>query len=529
MLRQIKLLLKLQLVNCFGLNEARHGGNTKARRGRIALLCSMALVVAMACGYAAALCYALARIGAEESIPTLLALVAGLVVLLLTLFRAGPVIFDLDSYERLIALPLRPTAIVASRFLRMYVANAALALVVFLPGTITAVVMLRPGGLYCAMLLLGALVVPLIPMALATLLGALVYGLAARMRRKNMAVVLLTLLMVVALMLASGLLASMDGVDDVRLLNLISDLVDRIGRIYPPAGWFAACVRGGNLGGYLALAAGSLAAFSLLAVGAGARFHEICAALGARAARGGFLLETRRRRSLSTALLLRELRRYGASPVYVVNTIIGGSMSVLLGLGAWIALGRMPELRLMLSATGMVRYAPFLLAMLFAISPCTSCGISLEGKQWWQIKCLPVADGAILRAKLMLHLVLELPCWLLSSALLIGALGATVAEAAALLLVPLTYLLLSGALGLRLNLAMPSFAWESETQPVKQGRAVLVALLAGFAAALVPAVLMYLLPAKLGSFVPALAAICALAGALVLYRSCLRVQLRKIN
>ena len=160
MLREIKLLLRVQMCNLFGLNEARYGKKGKQRGARIGLMFAMALVTLVLCGYVAGLCYVLCTIGAGKAIPMLLALVCGVVVLMLTMFRAGPVIFDLHSYEQLIALPLHPTSIVISRFLRMYLSNAAMALAVLLPGTVVAGVMLHPGIGYCIMMLLGADAIP---------------------------------------------------------------------------------------------------------------------------------------------------------------------------------------------------------------------------------------------------------------------------------------------------------------------------------------------------------------------------------
>ena len=101
MLRQIELLLRVRTCNLFGINEARYGKKGKQRGARIALMFAMALVTLVLCCYVAGLCYALSAIGAGKAIPMLLALVTGVVVLMLTMFRAGPVIFDLHSYEQL--------------------------------------------------------------------------------------------------------------------------------------------------------------------------------------------------------------------------------------------------------------------------------------------------------------------------------------------------------------------------------------------------------------------------------------------
>ena len=98
MLRQIELLLRVQTCNLFGWNEARHGKKGKQRGTRIGLMLAMALVALVLCGYVAGLSYLLCCIGAGDMLPLLLALVTGVVTLMLTMFRAGSVIFDLHSY-----------------------------------------------------------------------------------------------------------------------------------------------------------------------------------------------------------------------------------------------------------------------------------------------------------------------------------------------------------------------------------------------------------------------------------------------
>ena len=212
-----------------------------------------------------------------------------------------------------------------------------------------------------------------------------------------------------------------------------------------------------------------------------------------------------------------------------MNTLIGGLMAVLLGVGALVAVGRVPLLTELLSEMGALPAVPFIAAFLFVISPSTSCTISLEGRQWWQIKCLPVSDRQILNAKFALYLALTLPCWAVTAALLAIALRPSGLELAWLLLVPLAYILFSGALGMRMNLAMPSFTWENENQPVKQSRPVGFTMLIGFAAAALPAAGVIVLPEALGCRLPAAMVVALLVAALMLYRSCRNVRLRELN
>ena len=51
MLRQIELLTKLQLVNLFGLNEARHAPSRRKKRELAAMAALFALLALIFCAY----------------------------------------------------------------------------------------------------------------------------------------------------------------------------------------------------------------------------------------------------------------------------------------------------------------------------------------------------------------------------------------------------------------------------------------------------------------------------------------------
>ena len=73
------------------------------------------------------------------------------------------------------------------------------------------------------------------------------------------------------------------------------------------------------------------------------------------------------------------------------------------------------------------------------------------------------------------------------------ALSLTAMETAACFLLPLSGVVLAPAWGLIANLLLPRFDWKSETEVVKQGASVLVAMLGGMALSIAPlAGLLYL-------------------------------------
>lgn len=528
MFRQIRLLTALQLRNVFGINEALYSRERRKRLQLAGMACLFALLCLLLCGYVGLVSWGLVRSGAGALMPLLLAAVVSAVILVFTVLRAGPVIFDLNSYERQISMPLHPTAIVVSRFLTMYVFDAALAALVLLPGTAVYGALLRPSPGFYPMMLFGALTLPLIPMTAAMLIGAAIYALSARMRRRNLAVLALSLLAMLALLSGSMFLSMRTEADEAQLLNILSGLFAHLAAIFPPAGWFAQSVLAGDVGAYLLFSLGSAALFALAAILVGKNFASICTLLSARASRRSFSMGVQRRRSAAGALYRREMRLYFSSVTYVLNTLTGELMAILMCLMLRIAGARSFAARMLLSMDEIVCFAPLVVGLMFLISPTTASTISMEGKSFWIVRSLPLRAGEILRAKLWVNLSLALPAWALCAGLLLPALGATGVAALWMLLTPLMYIFFGTALGLWINLRMPMLNWESDRQAVKQSRAVLFTMLGGFVSVLAPGAALALLPgARTAVHAVAVAALAVLTG--LLWRGCLRARLEDLE
>lgn len=524
MFRQIRLLMKLQLVNVLGFNEARHAPEGKRAGKLLGVAGALLLLALIACAYVGMLCFAMAASGMAELAPPLLAMAVSLVIFFFTALRSGGVIFDLRSYDRLISMPLRPTAIVASRFGTMYLLDAAIALLVLLPGAVGCGLAVPQGARFYPAMLAGALVLPLIPLSLGVLVGALIYALSARMRRKNLAVIALSLALLVALV-GGSLYLQNGGVDPAALGAMMGDLAGTIARAYPPAGWFARGVAG-SLANYALLILASAALSALVAGGIGSRFGGICARLSERAARGGYRLGAQRKARAGWALYAREMRRYFASPVYVMNTLTGGVMALVIVVAMRFAARDMDFAEMGLGGAPLCALMALLMGLMFSIAPTTASAISMEGRAFWLLRSLPVSERQVYRAKIGVNLTVTLPFWLASEALICAWLKPEGAMAAAILLVPLGYVCFASTLGLLVNLHAPMLSWEAERQPVKQGKAMVLTMIAGFVCVILPGVAMALIDGAATAICLVLAA-ALFAGSALCYLGCLRVPIRE--
>ena len=159
------------------------------------------------------------------------------------------------------------------------------------------------------------------------------------------------------------------------------------------------------------------------------------------------------------ALCSREFKRYFSSSVYVTNTIIGPVMGCIIS-GALLfvdldsVIGKLP---LPVNVCSLV---PFLLAGVMCMMPTVCASVSMEGKNWWIVKSLPLSAKSILDAKLLMNLILIMPFYLLAEVLLLLALRPGGMERVWLLLVPAVLILFTCVYGLAVNLRFPVMDWE---------------------------------------------------------------------
>lgn len=490
MLKQIRLLTNLHVLNLFGFNEFKHTKDTKKRHRAMAMAAVYALLILILVAYVALLSYGLIAIGLGEIVPLYLFTITSLLILFFSIFKAGSVIFQMRTYESLISLPISKTAIVVSRFFSMYLTNLLLSLLVMLPGIILCGIFMRPGFSFYFYSLLGTVFLPLLPITLATIVGAVITGISSRMRRKSLVNSALTILLVLGIMALSTSTAGIKGeISSDMLINLSSSVSAQIQRLYLPAVWFGNSVIEGNLVSFLLFFGVSAALFLLMVFTVQRYFTAICTALNAVTAKNNYKMQALQSHTPLLALYRRELKRYFASSIYVTNTIIG----YLLMAAASVALFFLgPDaLETSLGYPGLISKAfPLFLAAVGSIATPASCAISMEGRQWWIAKTIPVRSRDIFNSKILMALTVALPGYLIAVFFGLLATKPSLMEALWIIAIPAAYIVYSAIVGITVNLAMPVFNWENEVQAVKQSASVMVTMLVSFVSFLPPIIIL---------------------------------------
>lgn len=518
MLRHVRILTKLELCNLYGLNVLRFSKDKKARRKTMSLAAVWAVLLAVLVFYVGGLSYGLILLGLWESVPAYLITVSGLFVFVFGMLKAGSSIFRKEGYDVLCALPLPMGAVVISRLLKMYVEDLLMTFAVLLPGTVVYAWKIRPDAGFYLAVLLGIWSIPLIPMAASILIGTLITGIASRMRHKSLAATVLSILAVLGVLYGSSRLSAMEGsLDPEKLQDLSAGIMGALERVYPLAVWLGRAISHKDIPGVMLCVFLSLSVFAAVAAGTALSFRKISQNLYGSFAKHNYQIGRLKTDSLLSALCKREFRRYFSSSIYVTNTILGPIMGCVLA-GALLISGIDFLKGLLPLPVNLEDMVPFVAAGVFGMMPATAVSISMEGRNWWIVKSLPLSVKNILDGKILMNLLLILPFYVLAELLLIFALKPGAGELLWLVFIPAVMILFSCVYGITVNLHFPVLEWDNEVRIVKQSASALLGGMGASILALLCAVAVGSIPPEYTVYLKTGICVVILAATAVLYR-----------
>lgn len=527
-MKQIKLLTKIELCNLFGFNVFRHTKDKKAKKKSIAMAMLMGVLLMILMFYIVALSYGLIMLEAERIIPAYLITIASVLTLMFSVFKTGAVIFRKKGYDIISSLPLSNNAIVMSRFLRLYVENFTVTSLVVLPGLIVYEIFIQPEFLFYVIGILSIFVIPLIPVTIASGIGALITGISSRMKHQALVETGISILFVLILMFGSFALSeNANEITTDMMKNFTNMVTDVLGKVYPPAVILGNAIVQGDILKFLLISIVSFAVFSIVVMIVAAKFDMICSRLYCTFAKHDYKMKELEKHSVWKALVVREAKRYFASGSYVTNTIIGPVMGTAFSIGL-----HFMNLELITAAIPVsmnVKAAvPFVIAAIFTIMNTTSVSISMEGREWWIIKTLPLRTKTILDGKILFNLCLQTPFYIVSVISAVIALNPDVMEMFWMILVPALLILFSSVFGITANLLFPKLDWENEVTVVKQSASSLIGGMSGFVVSIPCMFAVLLAPSQFTNGVHALICIWLAAVTAYLYRRNNKVDLKSL-
>ncbi len=488
----LRIFIKLYLNSIFRFPVIRHSKDARERRQAIMGVAAIGLIVVTYGGMSALTTFRLLVAGADPATPILLvAALASLFALAMAFAQGSATLSGFADFDTLMGMPVRTSTIVLARFSALYLVEAIYSAAYLLPCGAVYAVLMKPGWLFYPTYLLMMLLLPVAPIVIGSGADLLLSAAFARSKYKKGITSAIKMIFLMGFVAFSYLLPQITN----RFVSAPDDAAMRTARIYPPVLWFAEGVTG-ELSDALLFILGSVAVCILFVWVLNRTFLPLHDRLTAGYHVKNYRLGTLKRSGAGRALFLIERKRFFNSTAWVVNTVIGSILIAVLGIAGAAFSGRLMKL---IAETPFRGHAAVAItgSLLFCatLSPTTSCAISMEGKELWIAKTLPVSARKWLNAKILMNLLLVGPPLVFSITLfaifyreLLSPLSI-----AGICALPVSALLFCTVAGLFVNVRMPRLSWKSDTEVVKQSGAVLVMMLICFALILLTGLTMLLI------------------------------------
>lgn len=508
-------LIKANILNSWGINKVL---KSKARGEKIkALLLGIVIVYAF-CNVILAmfimsfpLSQVLQKLNALELLISSAILQTTLFALIMSVYKIPGYLYSFKDYDMLMALPVKPAEVIASKMIFVYLSNFIIAVVAGIPPLVVYGIRTSEGPLYYVIVAISTFFIPLIPIAIGAFLAYVLGRISSKFRSTNIILLIGSFVLFIGIMIGSTMLGSINAEQVQSTIPTITALNDVLfwTKLY------IAALRDSSVLYLAAFILVSVAVFGAFVALFSRSFKSINSKMSEKFRAANYKMTRLKVSAPLKALYIKELKFYFSSYIYVLNTAFGVVMMTIFSLG--VAVFGKDTVAKVLEIPMADAYLPGVIAMVFAFcisfTFTTAASVSLEGKSLWIIRSLPVRTESILWSKVLVNLTLTVPALLINTIIIQFAFGMDMATILALLCVSLLYCLVEPLIGLLINLYFPKLEWTTQVAVVKQSASVLLATLFSFISIILPtAVFVMLKPQNISLYLIGVSAVLLILG-----------------
>ncbi|MDH7512231.1 MAG: hypothetical protein QHH14_04705 [Clostridiales bacterium] len=437
-------------------------------------------------------------LGQEQAILTFSLLAGQFLILLFGLYYVVSAFYFSKDLEMLIPLPLKPVEVMLSKFTVILVNEYVSILVIVAPAFITFGILAESGVSYWTNAILVYAFLPVIPLAIVSLLVVSMMRVVNLTRKKDLLIIVGSLVLIAAALSVQFFINKSPGSEPdpqamVKFFTSPDSLVRRVGASFPPSIWATKALAGGFSGpgllNLLVFVGMSVAVFCGLLVVAEKLFYRGLIGIREISGQRKILSTTRMSQMVSSgrrpvrAIFRREWRIMNRTPVFLLNGVLTAILLPVIFIIMAKAGGGDETFVLMRGLSAAKPLYVILAAAAFLIicgclSGTSSSTFSREGSQFWMSKVIPVTPREQAMAKFLHSYVIALLGIGAGSAALLAVFRLKVSFFLAALVFALTGAVALTAIGMIIDLARPLLKWTNPQKAIKQNLNVLFALFA---------------------------------------------------
>ncbi len=484
-------LIKANIINSWGINKAlkSKSGAEKVKTALLGLLivyafCMLAFSMIM-------LFYPLGKVLKElNSLELLIGssiLSTTLFSLFMSIYKVPGYLFSFRDFDLLMSLPVKPSAVLASKMIFVYLSNLAISVLIGIPSLVIYGINTHGGFMYYVFVVVITLFVPLIPISIGAVLAYILGRISSKFKSTNALMLIGTFVIIIACMILPNMIR---GINQEQVQNAIPAVSGVIKVLF----WTNLYIKALSNTNILYLAAFllvSVAVFGAFLFIFSRGFKTINSKMSEKYKASNYKVTRLKASGVMKALYMKELRFYLSSYIYVTNTAVGVIMMLVFSVA--VAFFGRDKVAKMLELPMAGSYIAPVIALVFAFCISFTCvtapSISLEGKGLWIIKSLPLKVENILWSKILLNLTLTVPAVLINILIVEFTFKMSAQTVIVLFLLSLLYCIITPIIGILVNLYFPKLEWTSQVAVVKQSASILVTMLTSVITVGVPVLL----------------------------------------
>lgn len=385
-----------------------------------------------------------------------------------TVFTTQSQMYEAKDNDLLLAMPIKPSHIILSRVLMLYLVTFLFSAVIMLPAAAVYCIVSGPSIKFVILFLLVMGLISMVTQTVTCLLGWVLHFLLANFKHKALVA---TFFMMIVMVLYFYGINNLEG-----MITLLTQNGGKIANALQSFAWpfYAmglACM--GDVVQFLLFAAFSFVIFGAVMFVLTKTFVKAML-VGGKTKTAAKQKRDRTVRSAEASICRKESKRFFSSTTYLVNVGLGlFFMVALVGAGIFFREKLMTLLDSMGDVKSMVPVVLLsVMGFMASMAPISSPAVSLEGNHLWILRSMPISGAQILRAKLRFHCIATAPIAFVGTLILGVLFECTVWDALLASVCAALLHVLCGVLGLVFNMCFPRMDWPTEAAPCKQSVAV---------------------------------------------------------
>lgn len=405
------------------------------------------------------------------------------VIFIFSITTAQGQLYNFKDFDFLMSLPIPKSQVFLAKIISFVTLNLLYQALFILPALAIYAYYQHPGILFYIFGIVGLLFLTLLPLTFASILALLIRKLSGNGRYKVLLVNLGTFILMVAIFAFAFAVPNLE--EGTLSVSTMNQIVMTIQHFLLPVYWYVNATVTGN---FLYLI-GTIGVCTLVFGAFIAIFSKTFIEINGQAQEGykvkNFKLRASKTNGALGALLKKEYIKIFSTSIYFFNLAVGQMMMIV---GAVYLVFNKADVTSFIQESGMLFFFGIdyifalvcLVVVLFAMMTPTACvSISLEGKQWWITKTIPVKTEIIFLSKILVNATIIWIPSIISFVLIAYAFDFTLLHIALATILIISIGLFVGLLGVAINLQFPKLEFDREVHVIKQSMSSVISIVGG--------------------------------------------------